>query len=333
MTFPFNLYTAAFLSAFVFSIGLFPVWKKWCEKIGHVDDPGHRKIHAAPVPLAGGLTVVSGFFIPLLIASVTLVFSLPIPGNPVNVTIWDILQHGLSRRAIQLLSILIGALAMLLLGWLDDRYELSPKIKFSGQLLIAILVVSSGIRITLFIPIPFINWTVTILWILSVTNAFNFMDNMNGLCAGLGIIASWYCAWAAAIHGQYLVAILGFLICGALLGFFPFNFPSASAFLGDAGSHLVGFLAAVLSILPDFYSAQTPHPFAVTTPLLILSVLLIDLISVIAIRLSTGKPIYIGDNNHLSHLLVRKGVSKSTAVLILLLANAVVGALPFLLFY
>jgi len=156
---------------------------------------------------------------------------------------------------------------------------------------------------------------------------------MNGLCTGLGIISSWCCAWAAAIHGQFLVTILAFLICGALIGFLPFNFPRALSFLGDAGSHLVGFLAAVLSILPSFYSNQNPQTFAVLTPLFFLAVPLMDMASVIIIRLKNKKPIYIGDNNHFSHILVRRGFSKSRAVLILWMLNALSGTIPFLLFY
>ena len=149
---------------------------------------------------------------------------------------------------------------------------------------------------------------------------------MNGLCTGLGIIAAWSCGWAAAIQGQYLVATLAFLICGALLGFFPFNFPHAKSFLGDAGSHLVGFLAAVLAILPNFYSAQTPHRLAVISPLLILAVPLYDLVSVVLIRWRKGQPFYVGDTNHISHRLVRRGMSRSQAVLLILLLHALFGS-------
>src|SRR5436190_448005 len=110
MSFPFNVYGAAFLGAFLCSLALFPLWKWWCEKTGHVDDPGHRKIHTSPIPLAGGLTVVSGFFIPLLIASIALSVSSSPLTNPFHTTIRELLQYGLSRRALQLLSILFGAL-------------------------------------------------------------------------------------------------------------------------------------------------------------------------------------------------------------------------------
>lgn len=329
MSFPFNIYLLAFCSALACSAVSLPLWRKFCERTGHVDDPGHRKIHSTPIPLAGGLAVMTGFFVPIVCAAVVLRF-MPHAAGALNSGVTDLLAYGLSRRALQLFAILGGALGMVILGWLDDRYELGPGMKFGGQILIALLVALSGIRITLFIPNQAVHIVLTVFWILAVTNAFNFMDNMNGLCSGLGIIAAWCCAWAGAIQGQYLVAILAFLICGGLLGFFPFNFPKASAFLGDAGSHLAGFLAAVLAILPSFYSKETPHPAAVLSPFLILSMPLFDQVSVIVIRLRLGKPVYVGDTNHISHRLTRRGFSKTTAVLLILLGNAITGAIALL---
>ncbi len=319
MTFPFNIYFGAFFAAVLTSALTFPLWKRWCESSGHVDDPGHRKIHAKAVPLAGGLTVMTGFFLPMLVGAAALYLW---KSPALDSTLRDLLQYGLSRRGMQVAAILLGAFGMVFVGWLDDRYELSPLPKFGGQILCALLVAWSGIRITIFIHNETINYALTVLWILSITNALNFLDNMNGLCTGLGFVAGWACAWAAAIHGQYLVSLLAFLICGALLGFFPFNFPNAKAFLGDAGSHLVGFLISVLAILPNFYSRIAPHPLAVLAPLLILAVPLFDLVSVTIIRWRLGKPFWIGDNNHISHRLVRRGFSRSHAVLLILLIHA-----------
>jgi UDP-GlcNAc:undecaprenyl-phosphate/decaprenyl-phosphate GlcNAc-1-phosphate transferase len=327
MVFPFNVYAAAFFSAALISAASFPIWKRWCERTGHVDDPGHRKIHSKPTPLAGGLTVMTGFFVPLLLGACAITFW---RSNLLDHTVRELLQYGLSRRAFQVGAILAGAFGMVLLGWADDRYELKPLPKLTVQFLCALAVAATGIRITLFIPSEPVNYALTILWILAITNALNFLDNMNGLCSGLGIIAAWCCAWSAAIQGQYLVALLGFLICGALLGFFPFNFPNAKAFLGDAGSHLVGFLIAILAILPNFYSRETAHALAVVSPILILAVPIFDLCSVIVLRLRAGKPVYVGDTNHVSHRLVRKGFSRSHAVLILLLINAAFATLAVL---
>jgi UDP-GlcNAc:undecaprenyl-phosphate/decaprenyl-phosphate GlcNAc-1-phosphate transferase len=325
MSFPFNVYGAAFLAALLTSLFSFPLWRRWCVRTGHVDDPGHRKIHSAAVPLAGGLTVMTGFFLPLAIGAATLFLS-----TKGYAQIRESYEYGVSHRVWQLLAVIAGAFGMVVLGWIDDKHELKPLPKFAGQTIIALLVAWSGIRITVFIPSEVAAYALTVLWILALTNALNFLDNMNGLCTGLGFVAAWSCAWAAAIQGQYLVATLAFLICGALLGFFPFNFPNAKAFLGDAGSHLVGFLVAVLAILPNFYSAATPSRLAVLSPLLILAVPLYDLLTVVFLRWRRGQPFYVGDTNHISHRLTKRGFNRSQAVLVILLAQAVLSALALL---
>lgn len=324
MSFPFNVYLSALLGAAITTLLTLPLWRAWCRRVGHVDDPGHRKIHATPVPLAGGLAVMTGLFVPVLIGALALHFRAMGGGTG------DPLTYGLHRRATQLGAILLGALGMVWLGWLDDKHELRAATKLVGQVLIAALVAAAGVRITLFVHNPLFSYAITVLWILTVTNAFNFMDNMNGLCAGLGTISAWCFALSAAIPGQYLVSLLALLTCGSLLGFLPYNFPRASAFLGDAGSHLVGYLLAVLAILPHFYSSQHPNVWAVLSPLLILAVPLGDLVWVVILRWRLGQPIYVGDTNHLSHRLVRVGLSKSQAVLLIWLLAALLGGLALL---
>src|SRR5439155_48693 len=205
MPFPFNAYLPAFLGSFFATLMTLPLWRAWCLRVGLVDDPGHRKIHHAPLPLA------------------------------------------------------------------------------------------AGVRITLFVHSALFSYLITVLWILTVTNAFNFMDNMNGLCAGLGAIASLCFGLIAAAAGQYLVALIALAAAGALLGFIPYNYPKATAFLGDAGSHLVGYLLAVIAILPHFYSRRNQDVLAVFKPLLILAVPLLDLVWVVLLRWKSGKPFYLGD--------------------------------------
>ena len=164
---------------------------------------------------------------------------------------------------------------------------------------------------------------------LTVTNALNLSDNMNGLCAGLGAIAAFFLAAFAARHGQYLVGAFGFAILGALLGYLPFNYPRASVFLGDAGSHLVGFLLAVLSILPHFYAERhdATNRLAVLNPILVLAIPLLDVAQVTIYRTATGKPFWIGDTNHLSHRLSRTRLGKAGAVATLWIAALLIGAL------
>lgn len=319
MSFPLNVYLAAFFGALATAFIALPLWRSWCVRIGLVDDPGHRKIHDTPIPLAGGLAVLTGLLVPLMVAAVLLKFDL------VGAASSTPLQFGLSKRAWELGAIACGAIGMTIIGLLDDKLELRPAQKFTAQLFIAVLVATAGVRITLFVPSLVFSYAITILWLLTVINAFNFMDNMNGLCGGLGAIGAGLFGFVAAFHGQYLVALLAFLMCGALVGFLPHNFPKARAFLGDSGSHLVGYLLAVIAILPHFHSEKHPHPLAVLTPLLVLAVPLGDLAWVVLLRTKAGKPFYIGDTNHLSHRLVRWGMNKTTAVLLIWLLATFIG--------
>jgi len=321
VSFPFNYFLAAFASALLTTLLALPLWRKWCLHANLVDDPGQRKIHDAPVPLAGGLAVLTGMLLPLAAGAILIKLGVNLASQT------HLIAHGLNRRAIELGAIAFGAVVMVGLGWLDDKHELKPLPKFAGQLFVAVLVAAACKRITLFVPSVTFSYTITILWVLTVVNAFNFMDNMNGLCAGLGVIGAFLFAIIAAAHGEYLVAITGFLMCGALIGFLPWNFPNARAFLGDSGSHLVGYLLAVMAILPHFYTKQNPHPLAVLSPLFVLAIPLTDLAWVVILRTRAGKPFWIGDTNHLSHRLVRMGMSLTRAVLLIWLAAAAIGSI------
>ena len=312
------------LAAFT-SLLVLPVWRAWCQKIGLVDAPGYRKIHDKPIPLAGGLAILTGIVLPLVICTAA------VRWNFIQQDTLEPLTTGTSLRTGDLVTILFGAAAMTLLGWIDDKYELWAALKFAGQLFVATLVAADGIRITLFVPNVFFSYVITILWILTVTNALNFMDNMNGLCTGLALIAALIIGIVLVSRGQPSMAALAFLTAGASLGFLPWNFPRASAFLGDAGSHLLGFLLAVMTILPDFYSAQHPNRWAVASPLLILAVPLVDLAWVVVLRWRARQPFYLGDTNHLSHRLVRLGLTKTQAVIAIWLVAAAIGSISFLL--
>jgi UDP-GlcNAc:undecaprenyl-phosphate GlcNAc-1-phosphate transferase len=337
MNFPFNSYIFAVASAFAVTFPACFAWKKWCLEKRLVDDPGKRKIHSEPIPLAGGLAIITGLLVPIVFASlILLLYHRPVEISPgaeaplAGANAAGLLQHGFSRRAFQLIGIFIGAIGMVLVGLWDDVRELSPRTKFLGQVIIATLVALSGTRITLFVHNPLFHYLITVFWILTFINAFNFMDNMNGLCAGLSAIGALYFGLIAAADGQYLVALLAFLTLGALLGFLPHNFPRARVFLGDAGSHLLGYLMAILAILPHFYTRTHPRQWAVLIPLFVLAIPLLDLVWVVILRTRMGQPFYIGDTNHLSHRLVRMGLSPTAAVMMIWLASAAVGGLAFL---
>ena len=320
VSFPFNFFAAAFAGACLTTLFVLPLWRKWCVRTNLVDDPGHRKIHSAPVPLAGGFAVLTGILLPLAAGAILL------KSGFITISSAGLITHGINRRAVELGVIAAGALAITLLGWLDDRHELKALPKFAGQILVAIAVAAACKRITLFVHSDAFSYVITVLWLLTIINAFNFMDNMNGLCAGIGAIGAFWFALIAAANDEYLVAVTGFLMCGALVGFLPWNFPQARSFLGDAGSHLVGYLLAVMAMLPHFYTRKNPHPFAVLSPLLVLAIPLIDLAQVSLFRTLNRKPFWIGDTNHLSHRLTRAGLSRTRAVLLLWLLAAMIGA-------
>jgi len=319
MNFPGTAYLLAFVAALIGTAIAVPVWRRWCGRFGLVDDPGHRKIHQSPIPLAGGLAVFTGLTVAVLGGVAAIRFGV------FEAASQRLLDHGLGRRAMPLGAILLGALWMLVLGVWDDRLELKAGPKFLGQIGAALFVAAAGVRVTLFVQNELFSYAVTVLWLLTIINAFNFMDNMNGLCAGVGAIAAGWFAVVAGGHGQYLVTLLALLICGALVGYLPFNFPRASVFLGDAGSHLTGYLVGVVAILPHFYNSKNPAPWAVLIPLAVLFVPLADLVSVVVIRTRQGRPFWIGDNNHASHRLVRAGLSKVQAVLVLWGVSVAVG--------
>jgi UDP-GlcNAc:undecaprenyl-phosphate GlcNAc-1-phosphate transferase len=321
VSFPFNYFLAAFAGAFLTALLALPLWRKWCLRVNLVDDPGQRKIHDAPVPLAGGFAVLTGILLPLAAGAVFLKLGM------VKISFASLIVHGINRRAIELAVIALGAIAITLLGWFDDKHELKPLPKFIGQLLVAVAVAMACKRITLFVHSEVFSYAITILWLLTVINAFNFTDNMNGLCAGLGAIGALLFAVIAAANGEYLVATIGLLMCGALAGFLPWNFPNARVFLGDSGSQLVGYLLAVMAILPHFYTKQNPRPLAVLSPLLVLAVPLADLVWVVLLRTRNRKPFWIGDTNHFSHQLVRAGLSRTRAVLLLWLIAVMIGVL------
>jgi len=327
VTFPFNFFLAAFAGAFLTTLLALPLWRKWCLRTNLVDDPRDGKnydapkIHSGAVPLAGGFAVLTGILLPLIVGAIFIQFGI------VKISFSSLIAHGLERRGLELGAIALGAIAITILGWLDDKHELKPLPKFIGQFLIALLVAVACKRITLFVHSEIFSYGITILWLLTVINAFNFMDNMNGLCAGLGAIGALIFAIIAAAGGEYLVAVISFLMCGALLGFLPWNFPNARAFLGDAGSHLTGYLLAVMAILPHFYTRQNPHPLAVLSPLLVLAIPLVDLAQVVILRTLNRKPFWIGDTNHLSHRLARQGLSRTRAVLLIWLLAVMIGVL------
>ena len=186
------------LAAAFITFATLPIWRAGCRRSGLIDDPGDRKIHEQPIPLAGGLAILSGLLLPILALPFLGKMGQPEPGV-----------------MLRLAALLGGAVAMTLLGLLDDRVELRPVPKFAGQFLVAVAVSAAGLRFHLF-PSP-LDHVLTVLWILTVTNAFNFTDNMNGLCAGLASLGALGMAVLSSRCGDIDSLVLCVLTAGAAL--------------------------------------------------------------------------------------------------------------------
>jgi len=227
----------------------------------------------------------------------------------------------------QLWFILLCTFILFALGLLDDIKSLGPYYKLVVQFAVAVIAVAfADIRVELFIENKIIASAISAFWIVLIINAFNFLDNMDGAAAGIAAIAGFILLTAAAMSGQVFVGGLAIVFIGALLGFLLFNFPPAKIFMGDAGSLVVGFFVALLTLRTTYYhEAQSGQWYAVFMPLLVMAVPLYDFISVTLLRISQGKSPFIGDTQHFSHRLKRHGLTDTQTVLTLYLATLATG--------
>ena len=331
--------------SFVLSFLLTLAMKRVAPKIGFVDKPGHRKIHTNPKPLGGGVAIVWAFVLPLIAGLVWINFNAePDRGARTYRFIYDVLTHspyvnntdpahdslgaywsGIQQQTPLAIAFIAGCLALHAIGLIDDKKALGPYLKLAVQLGVTLALVLIGdLRIlTALGNTPSI--ILTVLWITAITNAFNFLDNMDGLSAGIAAVATTAFLITAISIGQWFVAGSLALLLGSLTGFLCFNFPPASIFMGDSGSTVIGFILGVLTVRTTFLPHDADFKtgwYATLAPVIVLAVPLYDLIVVSMIRISRGKSPFVGDTNHFSHRLVARGMSKRTAVLCLWLLTA-----------
>ncbi len=315
--------------------------RRWSLRRGFIDRPGGHKAHAAPVALGGGIAIAASPLLPLpRIIVVTQAARAALPESILGQTL-DIagrtarvadLLGGISLKLPAALAIIGGAVVMHVLGLVDDVHPLGPGFKMLIMVGVGLtLTAAFGIRsLDLLGPVPSI--VLTTFWIVLVTNAFNFMDNMDGLSAGVAAIVATVFAASALVAGQLFVPAIGLMLVGAVLGFLVFNFPPASIFMGDSGSLVVGYFLSVLTVLTNYYNPQQQHtPFGVLAPLLVLAVPLYDVASVVIVRIREGVSPFRGDRRHFSHRLVRRGLSTRAAVLTIYLSTAATGCSALLL--
>ncbi len=319
-----------------FAISLPSVWFliRFGERAGKVDVPdapgsGGRKDHARPIVNIGGVGIMVGVVIPMM-----LVFGgawlLPAPGEGSAEIYKAVGGHlkGMREQTGAGLWLLGSILVIHVLGLADDRLRLSAWPKLGVQIGVGLaLVLGADFRVLEFLdklgPVGFcLSVGVTVLWIGALTNAMNFLDNMDGLSSGVGIICAGIFAGSALISGQWFVAGLAALLAGSLLGFLCFNFPPARVYMGDGGSLVVGLVLSLIAIRVTYIpmvegAREWGHLYGLLTPLVILAVPLYDFVSVSGIRIRQGKSPMVGDQQHFSHRLVRMGLSRRSAVMVI----------------
>lgn len=313
-----------FLLAAGLSCAITPVVRWLAPALGLIDLPGHRKVHVQPTPRGGGIAIFCGWMIPCIVVVVAVMTG--IGGlEPLRELRWS--PGEASQRTMQFLAIGIGAVVLFLTGLADDRWNLSWKFRLGLQLAVAVGVVVGGVKATVFVAQPWVGFTATVLWILVLTNAMNFLDNMDALSAGIGLIASVLFAGILVLfvpEPAYDVAIPLVLLSGSLLGFLIWNRPPASIFMGDCGSNLIGFLLATLTVTGTFYQNNGSR-HVMLAPLCVMAVPLYDFCTVIFIRLSQGRSPFHGDKSHFSHRLVELGLRPVHAVMTIHLTTAMTG--------
>ncbi|MCD6378197.1 MAG: undecaprenyl/decaprenyl-phosphate alpha-N-acetylglucosaminyl 1-phosphate transferase [Planctomycetes bacterium] len=300
---------------------------KLARKWGFIDLPTPDRFHKTPTPLLGGVAIFAGIVIPTVVVVI-----LAAIWNATAAPGWlddSIKVHipGVLYRLPLVVTILVGGLLLCIIGLIDDKKPMGPWLKLSGQLLVAAGVVLIGkIRLLELAGEP-ISTIATILWLVLITNAINFMDNMDGLAAGVVVICSAALLASAAAAGQLFVAGWLCLILGASIGFLPFNFPPAKIFMGDAGSLPLGFMLGIASVLTTYYHGGSSGVYySIFTPVVAMAIPIYDTISVVLLRLIRGKNPMVGDRRHFSHRLVRLGMMPRKALFTIYLATATTAA-------
>lgn len=270
------------------------------RKFKLVDIPGSapHKRHEQATPLSGG---------PILAVAVTLAYFM---FQPSRLELTD--------------GILIGSGLMVIWGLIDDRFDMPVAAKLAGQLAASAALIVLGIQVR-FTQVAWADILLTILWVVGMTNAFNFVDSMDGLALGLASIATGFFMLATLDAGQLGLAALSAALLGAAVGMYVFNSSPAILFLGDSGSQLLGFALAAIGIAYVPAGAGLPQGVSWFTPILILGVPLFDAGLVVISRLRLRKPVYRAQNDHTYHRLVSLGLRPSRSVAVMHLAAIVLG--------
>jgi len=304
-----NAHIHGFVIAFILALFIVPIVRSVCLQKGLVDLPNERKVHKSPIPRLGGVAI----WLCTILTFVILVF--------IN---WDYpYGNGLS-------GILLGGSIMFLLGFVDDLYDLSPKFKLVVQVGAALIAYLLGVKIEiLFNPFGgsfYLGWLslpITVIWLVGISNAMNFIDGVDGLAGGVSTICAVTLAVVAIYTNQPISAVLASILAGSMMGFLVFNFHPARIFMGDSGALFAGFALAGLSVAGVLKSLTA----TILLPILILVVPIMDISFSVLRRLLKGSNLMQADAEHIHHKLLKAGFSHNRTVAVLYLVCAAAGGI------
>jgi UDP-GlcNAc:undecaprenyl-phosphate/decaprenyl-phosphate GlcNAc-1-phosphate transferase len=312
----------AFSLSLILSLILTPLIRNWALRLNLYDSPsGGRKIHKAPIPRLGGIAIMLSMSVPLL-----------------GLSIWDneISQQFLSDIPL-LKSLIGGSLIIAAVGIVDDIFGMRAWLKLSAQILAALVVYFSGIQIEA-ISIPFfspllLHWAslpATVFWVVLVINAINLIDGLDGLAGSVVALAAFSLFVMGLIEDSGVSCLLLITLLGGVVGFLRYNFNPASIFLGDTGSMLLGF---ILSLSAIHFSQKSFTLFSMLSAFLVLGLPIFDLGLAVVRRFLSGQPIFRGDQHHIHHILLRRGLSQKQSMLLLLVVAVGLESLAFMSIY
>jgi UDP-GlcNAc:undecaprenyl-phosphate GlcNAc-1-phosphate transferase len=308
-----NNYLAVSLATLLATLALTPCAIRLAHAKGWVDTPGVRKIHRAPVAYLGGAAIFGALVLGFVVLSLL---------NP---------DYSLGLLDVRMRAMLGGAILVFAVGLVDDIKNVRPRVKLAAQIAAALLVWSAGVSIDqiTFIegnPIYFgqASILITVLWIVGITNAVNLIDGMDGLASGLSAVACGAIGMVAFQSGNTPAALLMAALCGAILGFLPYNLNPAKIFLGDAGSMVLGFLLSTTAVL---CTAKTSAIVGFGIPIVALGIPIFDTLFSMVRRVLEGRSLFAADKNHIHHRLLKLGYGQTRIVLLLCAETALAVAL------
>ena len=298
---------AALVVAFVISFALTPLVKKFAHRVGAMDVPKDaRRMHSVPIPRLGGLAIFLGFLLSVLIF--------------VDLTP-------------QIQSVLLGGVLIVVLGVIDDIHPLRAWIKLIVQIVAALIPVCSGVVVRIlsnpffftdnsYIQLGALAIPITVIWIVLITNAVNLIDGLDGLAAGVSVIASLSVIVVAMVLGDWITAVIMAALAGGCVGFIPYNFNPAKIFMGDTGATFLGYIMATVSVMGLFKSYAI---ISFVVPFLILGLPIFDTCFAFCRRLMRGKNPMAPDRSHVHHRLIDMGLNQKQAVAILYVVSVILG--------